>query len=302
MELRQLRYFAKAAELLNFTRAAEKLRVAQPALSRQIGALENELGVALLERNSRRVVVTPAGRAFLEDVVEILDLVEAAEARARRVHRGTHEVLRLGFAPQLTGYLVPLLVRKLEEQGLKVRFDLRDLSNEEMVAGIRRRKLDLALLATAAVPRDREFVVTTLAAHRLEVMLPGSHSLARRKTVAVRDLADDRLLSYDRNLYAEYEILLKALYREARMPLAVAAQYDGGSSLFAAVQSGAGVAIVAAAMTRLAYPGVVSVPLKGTRLRVQIGLLHHATLAPKFAGPLGEACAELKGKASARAE
>lgn len=293
MELRQLRYFAKAAELLNFTRAAEKLRVAQPALSRQISGLEHELGVTLLERNSRRVVMTPAGRAFLEDVVEILDLVEAAEARVKRVQRGTHEILRVGFAPQLTGSLVTRLAQKLEAQGLKVRFDLRDMSNGEMVAGVRQRKLDLALLPTAAVPHRPDLVVTALASHRLEVILPGHHPLAQRKAVTLRDIAEERLLSYDKHQYSEYDSLLKGLYRQARMPLEIAAEYDGGSSLFAAVQSGAGVAIVASAMTKSVYPGVVSRPLQGSRLRVKIGLLHHALLAPRFAEPLHKICREI---------
>jgi LysR family hca operon transcriptional activator len=89
--------------LLNFTRAAERLRVAQPALSRQIRSLEEELGLPLLERDSRRVALTPAGTVFLTDAREILEQVEAAESRIKRFHREARQTISFGYPPNLAG-------------------------------------------------------------------------------------------------------------------------------------------------------------------------------------------------------
>src|SRR5690349_14480133 len=99
MELRHLRYFVAVGELLNFTKAAAKLRVAQPALSRQIHDLEEELGVPLLERNSRSVRLTSAGKAFVKDAQAVLQSAEAAIQTARAFAKGERGEIHIGYAP-----------------------------------------------------------------------------------------------------------------------------------------------------------------------------------------------------------
>src|SRR5215468_11139710 len=107
MELRHLRYFVAVAELLNFTKAAAKLRVAQPSFSRQIHDLEEELGVSLLERNSRFVRLTGAGEAFATEARAVLQQAEAAVQKARAFANSNHGHLNLGYASSLTVELLP---------------------------------------------------------------------------------------------------------------------------------------------------------------------------------------------------
>lgn len=293
MELRQLRCFAATAELLNFTRAAERLRVAQPALSRQIRNLEVELGFALLERDSRRVALTAAGVVFYGDVQDILERLEAAEARIKRFHRDARHVLSLGFAPSLSGAMIPRLIARMAELAPRLRIELRDITPDEMVGAVRERTLDAALVPAAAVPRNIVFKLTPIQRLGFSVALPSGHSLARRTALELHDLAHDNLIAYDRRHYTDYWILLRQLYAEAELPLIVATEVDSGSTLLTSVQSGQGVAVVASTMGDLAMPGITFRPLRSAANDFQLALLHHRDLPVRQAKPLQVACLEL---------
>ncbi|HEV7868968.1 MAG TPA: LysR family transcriptional regulator, partial [Chthoniobacteraceae bacterium] len=145
MELRHLRYFVAVAESENVTRAAAKLRVAQPAVSRQIRDLEDELGLALLERTAKSVRLTDAGRFFLTEARAVLERVEVAVAQVRAVAGGVRGELHVGYAPSLTVQILPRALRRFQAEFPGVRVSLHDLSTEEMLAGIRDGKLDVAL-------------------------------------------------------------------------------------------------------------------------------------------------------------
>lgn len=188
MELRQLRYFAATAELLNFTRAAERLRVAQPALSRQIRNLEHELGVTLLERDSRRVALTAAGHLFLQDIRDILEQIEGAEARIKRFKREPRQTVQLGFAPSLVGDRIPAIIQGLSAIRPDLEIALHDLSNEDMLTGVRDRELDAALLPESAVPRSEFFAVCPLHKIQHTVVFPQGHRLSALKRVPVAKL------------------------------------------------------------------------------------------------------------------
>src|SRR5688500_5116487 len=115
MELRYLRYFIAVAEERSITRAAARLRLAQPALSRQLRALEDEIGSPLMERNSRGVMLTEAGLAFAEDAKRILADVEAVVSAARARSRGTKGDLNIGYAPSPTAEILPPALQALEK-------------------------------------------------------------------------------------------------------------------------------------------------------------------------------------------
>src|SRR5262249_50331733 len=145
MELRHLRYFVAVAELLNFTKAAAKLRVAQPSFSRQIRDLEEDLGVSLLERNSRFVRLTEAGKAFATETSAVLQHAETAAQTARAFAKSHHGRLHLGYAPSLTVEVLPQALRSFEKQCPRVRVTIQDLSIREMMNGLREGRLDVAL-------------------------------------------------------------------------------------------------------------------------------------------------------------
>jgi len=293
MDIRQLRCFVAAAELLNFTRAAERLRVAQPALSRQIRSLEDDLGLPLLERDSRRVALTPAGTAFLKDAREILEQVEAAESRIKRFHREARQRISFGYPPTLAGLGMPRLVRRVAELAPKYQLDLRDLSNREMLDGVRDRTLDAALLPDAALPRSELFVAEMLGSIRFDVALPSGHALVRQRTVEVADLSHEDLIAYDRKAYTDYWLLLRAVFTAAKRPLIVSAEVDGGDTLMASVASGQGVAIVAHTMRDSARPGLEFRPLSGSTAAFRLALVVHRDLPKRTATWLRHACREV---------
>src|SRR6058998_1712058 len=145
MELRHLRYFIGVAEEENVSRAALKLHVSQPALSRQIRDLEQELGFSLLQRSAKSVRLTEAGRAFLTEARAVLQRADDAVKAARAIATGGGE-LHVGYAPSLTARILPQTLRAFQAEPLGVRVLLHDLSTEEMLAGLRERKLQIAFV------------------------------------------------------------------------------------------------------------------------------------------------------------
>src|SRR5215475_9514864 len=137
MELRHLRYFVAVAEEENVSRAALKLNVSQPALSRQIHDLEDELGFALLERTAKSVKLTEAGCTFLEEARSVIQLSQQAVRNARAVATGEHGQLRVGYAPSLTAIILPRALRAFQAEIPKARVVLLDLSTQEMLTQVR---------------------------------------------------------------------------------------------------------------------------------------------------------------------
>jgi len=143
MELRQLRYFVAVAEAGNISRAAKRIYLTQPALSRQIKALEDEIGECLLERQAHSIRLTAAGEALLHEARDLLQHAEQVLERVRAAGRGVR--LRVGYAPSLAAGILSAAVECFTHKHPKARVELSDLSTAEMVTGLESHKLDLAL-------------------------------------------------------------------------------------------------------------------------------------------------------------
>jgi DNA-binding transcriptional LysR family regulator len=146
MELRHLRYFLAVGKALSFTRAAAQLLVAQPALSRQVQDLEDEIGVDLLRRSSRGVTLTAEGKLFLEEVREVLKRVDESVEKVRALARGEYGELRVGYAPVPTVEVLPPALAAFQKAVPRVKLSLHDLSSDELIAGLHNATLELAIL------------------------------------------------------------------------------------------------------------------------------------------------------------
>src|SRR5438094_3051710 len=147
MELRHLRYFVHVAEEQHYGRAAERLRIAQPALSRQIQDLEEEIGFKLFDRLPRGVKISSAGKSFLIDARRILHEVNEATARARRVASGQSGTLRVGFVESISWHgVIPDSFRQFRERQPDVELQLEPLSSLEQIEGVRSGQLDAGFL------------------------------------------------------------------------------------------------------------------------------------------------------------
>src|SRR6201988_4057267 len=153
MELRHLRYFVAVCEALNFTKAAAQLRIAQPALSRQVQDLEDEIGVDLLKRSPRGVTITAEGKLFLEEAREVLKRADESVEKVRALARGEYGELHVGYAPSPTVEILPPALAGFQKAFPRVRVLLHDLSERELIEGLRNGRLELALMPRRTGPQ-----------------------------------------------------------------------------------------------------------------------------------------------------
>lgn len=242
MELRQLRHFVAVAETGNISAAAKKIFLTQPALSRQIKALEEEIGQPLLERGAHSIRLTPAGERLLAEARELLRHADEMRERIRSSARGVR--LRVGYAPSLVSGILAAAVADFAQTHPGARVELHDLSSVEMLGGLEDNKLDIALLAASGT-KSRGFTWHHLldAEWRLAVSL--RHPLVRRgRRISPADAGREPLLVFNRRDYPGYWNRISTWLRRHRLTPNIAGEHDGAESLLAAVESGLGVALV----------------------------------------------------------
>jgi DNA-binding transcriptional LysR family regulator len=257
--LDQLRVLVAVAEELHFGRAAERLRMTQPPLSRQIQKLERAVGARLLERDSRRVTLTAAGEAFLTEARRMLALADAAPELARRISAGSSGLVRIGFTAASTFGVLGQLLNEIARELPSVDVDLTEMVTREQVEALRKEEIDLGL---ARPPFDAELFDSRLL-HReaLLVAVPAGHRLAgRTRRVVAADLAGEPLVmnSSDRARYF-YDLVV------ATVPIAherVVHRVSQILTMLWLVSAGRGVAFVPRSATLLGVPGVAYAPLR----------------------------------------
>ncbi len=243
MELRHLRYFIRVAEEENVSRAALKLHISQPALSRQIRDLEEEIGFLLFERSAKSVRLTDAGRTFLPEARAVLERTEEAVKAAREVATGSRSELHVGYAPSLTARILPRTLRAFQAQLPNIHVKLHDLTTEEMLAGLRDGKLQIGFVVRLTTALLRGLRFEELMRDPVRVAIAPKHRFAGRRTLTLGDISKEPVISYNRKEYPDaYENLL-AMFRTIKIKPHITEEHDSVSSLITAVESGAGIAI-----------------------------------------------------------
>ncbi len=256
MELRHLRYFNAVAEALNFTRAAEKLRVAQPALSRQIKALEDELGVQLLDRNRQRVLLTDAGRLFLDHVRRILEQVAIATHAVREVGTGAAGELRIAHDWRLSSNLVSRAVVEYRKRYPGVEVALRDLPMADQLAALHARRIHLGFIASGFLGPDQQLTARLIQHTEIVVLVPSEHPFAGRKQVALAELSDAEWISVD-TPDNSYRAFLQQLCRNAGFtPRFSRATANQQQAIIGLVAAGMGIALAPRIALTREHPAV----------------------------------------------
>ena len=261
MELRHLRYFVAVAEEQNVTRAAARLHVSQPPLSRQIRDLEGELGVALFVHGAKAVRLTEAGRVFLTEARAVVQRADEAVQTVKAVASGQRGEIHVGYAPSLTVELLPRALRIFQEANPGVRVQLHDLSTQEMLRGLRGGKLDAALLIEVSAKVMTGLVFEELHRYAVCVAVNLAHPLARARKVGLEQVARERLIAYTLADYPEYHTWLADLFAPLNGPPLIAEEHDSSTSLIASVEAGRGVALVQQGFECLAGPRLRIRPL-----------------------------------------
>jgi len=274
MELRHLRYFLAVGEEQHYGRAAQRLRVAQPALSRQIQDLEEEIGFKLFDRLPRGVRISAAGKFFLEDARRILEQVNEATVRAKRVASGQSGTLRVGFVESMSWHgVVPdsfLLFRKRQPD---VELQLRPLSSLEQIEGVRAGRLDAGSVFTFA-NIGRELAHLDAAVLNLMLAAPRGHPLTKVKKLRLRDLSDAAFVWFPRRESpAYYDRLMHECFRGGLKTPQIVQEAMNEATILSLVSCRLGVAFVSSATRWRCPQGVVLLPVTDLNLPLPFALV-----------------------------
>ncbi|WP_029360871.1 MULTISPECIES: LysR family transcriptional regulator [Methylobacterium] len=255
----QLRCFAAVAEELHFGRAAARLNMTQPPLSRQIQVLERVLDVQLLERTSRTVRLTAAGRSFLPEAQRILRLAETATHVTRQVAAGRAGVLKFGFTAASAYDFLPRLVTAFRRALPDVTLALREMVSKDQIEELLAGRIDAALVRPPVTHPD--LIAVRALAEPLVVALPAGNPLALRDGLTPADLGREPLIGYAPNEARYFHDLVLGLLAEAEIRPPMVQQLTQIHSILALVRAALGIALVPAAAERLRFEGVVFRPL-----------------------------------------
>jgi len=252
MELRHLRYFVAAAEEENVSRAAARLHVSQPGVSRQIHDLEDEIGFLLFQRSGKSVRLTAAGRIFLAEAREILQHTADAVSKAR-AGLGSPAEINVGYAPSGTVEILPRALRAFMGSFPGVRVTLHDLSVEDMLPLLLQKKLDIALtLPPHKLPR--ELGMKELERYEARVAVGATHPLAKSKFVSLKRMASEPIAAYTRKDYPSYHKHLEKLFATIGRKPRISSEHDSGTSLIAAVVAGHEFTLLPSCVSGMAGP------------------------------------------------
>jgi DNA-binding transcriptional LysR family regulator len=254
MELRHLRYFVAVAEECHFGRAAKKLFISQPPLSRQIRDLEEELGVELLERSKNRVRVTDAGRQFLEGARQTLAQAERAVGMARRAAQGKTGFLSIGYIPTGDLGVIPKVLRPFREEFPHVELELRSLAVTPQIDELRRERIHLGFLRLPVEAPDLK--IERIYRESLIVALQEKHPLARRGRVGLRSLAKEPFLMFPRRLAPTYYDELVSFFRSAGFSPTIGHEVESLQTQLALVSAGMGVTLLPSSVREIRRSGV----------------------------------------------
>jgi len=254
IELRQLRYFMALAEQLHFGKAAESLHITQPPLSRQIAALEAELGVALFVRHSRAVALTAAGRDFQRHAGAVLAGLEQAVRSARASARGERGELRLSFTMVAAWMLLPELLKAYGAACPEVNLVLNEVLPRDLGPALERGDADLAL--TFPSPASSSLCYRALRSEPLCVVLPAGHRLALAAAFDLAALADEPFITFPRQTAPALHDAVMGCCRAAGFEPRIRLETHLQQTIVNLVAEGLGVSVVPSSMRKMQMPGV----------------------------------------------
>lgn len=255
MEMRQLRYFVAVAEELNFGRAARRLRLSQPPLSMQIKALEEELGVGLLERSTRRVALTDAGRTFLKRARIILSEVEEARAEAKDAGMGLRGELEIGFISSATLTLLPPAIRAFRERFGAVKLELKELTSGQQVEALHGGEIRIGLVR---LPLQAPGIhIEPMLEEAMILALPSDHPLVRLESVPLEEIVDQPLIFFTPRLIPGFHTQIVEMFQSVGAFPEVAQHAVHMQTIVGLVASGIGVAILPGSAQKIQREGVV---------------------------------------------
>jgi DNA-binding transcriptional LysR family regulator len=261
MELRHLRYFVAVAEELSFTKAAQKLRIAQPSLTRQMHNLEDEIGVRLMNRANNRVSLTEEGSAFLFDVRKLLAMCAESMAAVQRMRRGESSRLNIGYIANIHYRLLPATLGAFRKLWPDVALNLFDMRSDEQFLALEGRKIDLGFVGLPPALSMDDFLSECVGHDTIFVALPARHPLVRKHEFGLADLAPEFFIVMSAKSHPGIRQWLLETCLSAGFSPRILQEADTEVTAIKFVADGLGVALMPEQVTGLPHEGVVFLPL-----------------------------------------
>jgi DNA-binding transcriptional LysR family regulator len=274
LDLKQLRYFLAIAEEEHFGRAARRLRVAQPALTRHMHKLEEELQVNLFDRLPRGIRVSAAGRALQEDARRVLADVAQVTRHVQLVGRGKIGVLRLGYI-EVAGWqgIIPESIREFTATAHDVRVELASMPSLDQLAAIRERKLDAGFVYNAPVD-DQDMAIQRLEKHEVCLAVPRDSPLASRKRLKLADLSGEPLILFQRSGSPTYHDALLAEFKKHHVEPRIVHEAANEAAMLTLVTTGAGAAVVNSCHRWRMPQGVQLLSIEGLAVTLELSFAY----------------------------
>jgi len=257
MEFRQLHYFLTVAEELSFGRAAKRLNMAQPPLSRQIRQLEQELGVQLFERTSRRVELTQVGSVFVEEARRILEQIEQSVRTVQRANQGVIGQLVIAFEGSSAYDAIPLSLKTYRERFPDVELIVLGMTTNQQIEALHSGQIHVGFVVPPLQGQVEDLEVETAIKAPLVLALPKSHPLTAKSTVKVRSLANERFIMGQRNSGCGFYDQVIAVCRRAGFSPLIQQEVNEMQVLLGLVAAGFGIAILPESAKQFQRTGVV---------------------------------------------
>lgn len=260
--LRELECFTAVAEEMSFTRAAAKLHLAQPPLSRHVRALEEKLGTPLFERAARRVTLTAAGALFYEETRTILPQLRRAGETTRRFALGQTRRLRLGFVSAVLGPELTDLLRRFRQRHPTVQLNIQDGLPAELLAGVGHGTLDGAFVGLRPLERTPGITYQAWRTEPLAAFVPLGHALSGKREIALRELAGEPLVAVSNEAAPAFAAFVRARCAEAGFRPRIVVESARAQAVAVMVAAGSGIALLPTSLARVVGQAAVVVPLK----------------------------------------
>uniref|UniRef100_UPI00333E5744 LysR family transcriptional regulator n=1 Tax=Castellaniella defragrans TaxID=75697 RepID=UPI00333E5744 len=265
MDLRDMRQFLAVAEEGHIGRAAARLHLSQPPLTRHIQALEEKLGVRLFLRTPKGMTLTEAGRTLLEEVPNLLELAQQAAERTRLAGQGLIGRLDVGLFGSGVLDVIPRILARFHQARPEVKIVLHNLTKDAQLQALRERRITVGF--NRLVPQNADIAVETVLREPLVVAIEASAALAARSSLRIRDLADVPLILYPNVPMRGLAQEVIDAFRAEGVPLRVEQEVEDVLTAVALVSAGFGAVVTTQSAANLRLPGVAFRPLRSARLK-----------------------------------
>lgn len=242
LELRHIKYFLAVAEDLHFRKAAERLFISQPGLSRQIKKMEDELGIQLFERHNRKVTLTPAGTYLRDEYQTIIKSLIKVQNHAQLLHKGQEGELKIGYIGSAMHKIIPAFLLNIKKQFPNIHVNLEEMDNQEQTASILDQDIDIGFVRMDRVPRGIE--IRPIYEETFSLVLPKNHVINKNNFKDLSQLKDEPFIMFDSSYSPSYYEKVMQIFDEAGFSPIISHKSVKANTIYRLIENNFGAAIV----------------------------------------------------------